>query len=58
MIKIWALDENCFDYYLQPIWLWGAERGIDPTPYMHLDGGLGVFGSAFVTRERRIIFSR
>ncbi len=52
-ISIWALDENYYDYstYLQTGWF-------DPNADIpqHLDGGLGVFGSAYVV-ERIIIFS-
>lgn len=47
-LQIWALDENYYDYCEF------RDRGYetDPTPYMHLEGGLGVFGSYFKIKRR------
>jgi hypothetical protein len=56
-IKIWALDENYYDYH-KLRGEWWSYIGNDPTPYIHLDGGFGVFGSAYVCQERRIALSR
>ncbi len=44
-IQVWAVDENYNDYCAY--WWHGWETGIDSTG--HLEGGLGVFGSACVT---------
>jgi hypothetical protein len=51
-ISVWAVDENYYDYYT---YQWGMFFDINADIPMHLDGGLGVFGSAFVV-ERRITF--